>query len=351
MGMVSNLITDMTVKGATLPEIERAVKHSMVVIDAEKHNLDWQRSEIDQGIAELKEKYQNGGGASTLISRAKGQHAPILERKEYYSKNDSRMTDEERERFENGERVYYNSGRKYPEKNKKTGEYTGKWLDATETVSNMDYERDARNLSTGTYMEEVYAAHANRMKALANEARKEMRATGNLVRNKNAEKAYAEELKSINEKYLKAELESPKERQAQAIARSNINARIAADPTLKDKDNSGKLKKISQKAVNDARDLVNGGVHQKRYRITLTEKEWEAIQAGAISDTKLRKIIQYSDKNEIKKLAMPRTTRSMTATQRSRARLLIDSGHTLAEVAESLGVSTTTLTKELKGTT
>ena len=351
MGMASNLITDMTVKGATLPEIERAVKHSMVVIDAEKHNLDWQRSEIDQGIAELKEKYQNGGGASTLISRAKGQHAPILERKEYYSKNDSRMTDEERERFENGERVYYNSGRKYPEKNKKTGEYTGKWLDATETVSNMDYERDARNLSTGTYMEEVYAAHANRMKALANEARKEMRATGNLVRNKNAEKAYAEELKSINEKYLKAELESPKERQAQAIARSNINARIAADPTLKDKDNSGKLKKISQKAVNDARDLVNGGVHQKRYRITLTEKEWEAIQAGAISDTKLRKIIQYSDKNEIKKLAMPRTTRSMTATQRSRARLLIDSGHTLAEVAESLGVSTTTLTKELKGTT
>lgn len=351
MGMVSNLITDMTIKGATLPEIERAVKHSMVVIDAEKHNLDWQRSEIDQGIADLREKYQNGGGASTLISKAKGQHAPILERKEYYSKNDSRMTDEERERFENGERVYYNSGRKYPEKNKKTGEYTGKWLDATETISNMAFEKDARNLSTGTYMEEVYAAHANRMKALANEARKEMRATGNLKRNKNAEKAYAEELASINEKYLKAELEAPKERQAQAIARSNINARIAADPTLKDKDNAGKLKKISQKAVNDARDIVNGGEHKKRYRITLTDKEWEAIQAGAISDTRLRKIIQYSDKNEIKKLAMPRENRGLTSTQRSRARLLLDSGHTLSEVAESLGISTSTLTKELKSST
>ena len=351
MGMASNLITDMNIKGATLPEIERAVKHAYVVIDAEKHNLDWQRSEVDQGIAELREKYQNGGGASTLISKAKGPAKPILERKEYYSRNDSRMTDEERERFDNGEKVYYNSNRKYPEKNKKTGEYTGKWLDATETHSNMELARDARELSTGTYMEEVYAAHANRMKAMANEARKEMRSTGKLERNKSAEKAYAEELASINEKYLRAELEAPKERQAQAIARSNINARIAADPTLKDKDNSGKLKKISQKAVNDARDLVNGGEHKKRYRITLTEKEWEAIQAGAISDTRLKKIIQYSDKNEIKKLAMPRTNRGMSETAKSRARLLLDSGHTLAEVAESLGVSTSTLTKELKGTT
>ena len=35
MGKVSNLITDMTIKGANLEEIARAVKHSMVVIDAE----------------------------------------------------------------------------------------------------------------------------------------------------------------------------------------------------------------------------------------------------------------------------------------------------------------------------
>ena len=349
MGMASNLITDMNIKGASLPEIERAVKHAYVVIDAEKHNLDWQRSEQDQGIAELREKYQDGGGASTLISRSKGQAKPIPERKEYYSRNDSRMTDEERERFDNGERVYYNSGRKYPEKNKKTGEYTGKWKEATETHSNMELVRDARELSTGTYVEEVYAAHANRLKALANEARKEQRSTGNLKWNRSAAKSYEEELASINEKYLKAELEAPKERQAQAIARSNINARIAANPSLKDKDNAGKLKKISQKAVNDARDVVNGGVHKKRYRIELTPKEWEAIQAGAISDTKLRKIIQYSDKNEIKKLAMPRTSSGMSGTAKSRARLLLNSGFTLAEVAEDLGVSTTTLTKELKG--
>lgn len=39
MGEISNLITDMTLKGATEPEIARAVKHSMVVIDAAKHRL------------------------------------------------------------------------------------------------------------------------------------------------------------------------------------------------------------------------------------------------------------------------------------------------------------------------
>lgn len=350
MGMASNLITDMTIKGATLNEIERATKHALLIIDAEKHNLDWQRSEVDQGIAELRKKYQPEGGASTLISRSKGQAPEIPERKEFYSPNDSRMTDEQREAFMNGEKVYYNTNRKYPVKNKKTGEYTGEWKTAMEKHSNMELAKDARELSTGTYVEEVYAAHANRLKALANEARKEMRSTGRLERNRTAQKAYEEELKSIDEKYLRAELEAPKERQAQAIARSNINARVAANPELKDKDHSGRLKKISQKAINDARDLVYGE-HTKRYRIQLTNREWEAIQAGAISDSRLKKIIQYSDKNEIKKLAMPKQNTGMRESAKSRARLLLNSGYTLSEVAEELGVSTSTLNRELKSTT
>ena len=39
MGKISNLITDMTLKGATQDELARAVRHSMVVIDAEKHMI------------------------------------------------------------------------------------------------------------------------------------------------------------------------------------------------------------------------------------------------------------------------------------------------------------------------
>src|SRR5436190_2428855 len=72
MGKVSNLITDMTIHGASTDELARAVRHSMVVIDSEKHGLDFVQSEKDNGIPALKEKYQGGkrAGASTLISLA-----------------------------------------------------------------------------------------------------------------------------------------------------------------------------------------------------------------------------------------------------------------------------------------
>ena len=75
MGSVSNLITDMTIMSAPPEDIERAVKHSMVVIDAEKHNLDWKRSYEENGIADLKTKYQGGPnkGAATIISRASSE--------------------------------------------------------------------------------------------------------------------------------------------------------------------------------------------------------------------------------------------------------------------------------------
>lgn len=60
----------------------------MVVIDAEKHHLDYKQSEIDNGIASLKKKYQGSydedgryhEGAATLISRAKSETS-VLKRK------------------------------------------------------------------------------------------------------------------------------------------------------------------------------------------------------------------------------------------------------------------------------
>ena len=58
MGMVSNLITDMTLQGASEDDIARAVRHSMVVIDAAKHHLDYKQSEKDNGIQELRSRYQ-----------------------------------------------------------------------------------------------------------------------------------------------------------------------------------------------------------------------------------------------------------------------------------------------------
>lgn len=348
MGKASNLITDMTIKAADPDEIERAVKYSMCVIDAEKHNLDWKRSFNDNGIADLRRRYQlqvdeNGRehyGASTLISRAKSP-VDIPERKEVYAK--SKMTAEELERWNNGEIIYTNTNRTFLDPK------TGKRRLATETIEKMASVKDAHEISSGYYIEEIYAEHANRMKALANEARKEMRATGRLEQNKSAEKTYSDVVGkdgTLAKKISMAELEAPKERQAQLIASSIMRAKIQADPSLKEKDNLDKRKKLSAKALNDARDIVNGGKHKKRYRIDISDREWEAIQAGAISDTQFRRVLRYADTNEIKKRAMPRQTATMKASTRSRARLLLNAGYPPSTVAKELDISLETLKKE-----
>lgn len=366
MGRVSNLITDMTIKGAGEDEIARAVKHSMVVIDAEKHNLDWQQSEADNNIAELRLKWQGkpGGGASTIISKA-GAEARVPERDEvpYY-----KMTAEEKERWASGEKIWRESKRKYSEEKKITDpskmtpeelerynsgkdvyRKTGKLKEAQSKGDAMDFVDDARELSSGTYKEDLYATHANRLKAMANEARKEERSTGLLQQNKSAKEIYDDVVGkdgSLSKKIALAELEAPKERQAQAIATSLMDAKIRANPELKEKDYQDKRKKLAAKALNDARDMVNGGEHRKRYRIELTDREWEAIMAGAISDNKMRTVIRYSDKDQLKKLATPQRSTGMMPSAKSRARLLLNAGWSPSAVAEELGVSWNTLAKE-----
>ena len=385
MGEVSNLITDMTIKGADIKEIERAVKHSMVVIDAEKHNLDWKQSEIDNGIAKLREDYQDGGGASTLISRSKGEARNVPERKELYTtkvmtpeeverynrgEKINKMTPEERERYDRGEVIYRDTKRTYAEEKKITDRSkmtpeeqerfdsgndvyrkTGKIKEATTSLTNMELAKDAYELSSGRLIESVYADYANSMKALANEARKEARNTGRLQQNKSAKETYEDVVGkegTLTKKLALAELESPKERQAQVIASSRMKALEQADPSLKDRDNADKRRKLANKALENARDQVRGGTHEKRFRITLTDREWDAIQAGAISDSKLEKVLRYSDTAEVKKRALPRGNTGMKASTKARARMLLNAGHSVSEVAEELGVSSATLAKEFK---
>lgn len=365
MGMVSNLITDMTLKGAPLDDVEKAVKHSMVVIDAEKHNLDWKQSEKDNEIARLRLEWQGkeSGGASTLISKASSE----LHVDEYKEKPVYKMTPEEKERWKNGEVITYETGRTYrkdkkitdpakmtPEeldaynRGEKVYRSTGKIEKYKTNVDAMAYVKDAYELSSGNLKENLYAAYANRLKALANEARKEERATENLKENKSAKEMYDDVVGkdgTLAKKILLAQLEYPKERQAQAIATSIMDAKIQDNPELKEKEYSDKRKKLAQKALNDARDIVNGGVHKERYRIKLSDREWEAIQAGAISDTKMRTIIRYSDKEDLKRRSSPKRT-GMRASARSRAVMLLKAGWPASEVAKELGVSTTTLEKE-----
>ncbi len=57
IGVTSNLIADMTLKGATKDELERATEYSKFLIDAHKNNLDYKQKKEECGIKSLKAKY------------------------------------------------------------------------------------------------------------------------------------------------------------------------------------------------------------------------------------------------------------------------------------------------------
>lgn len=328
MGSVSNLITDMTIKGASSDEIAAAVRHSMVIIDAEKHNLNYKQSEIDNNIPYLKAKYQGGknAGASTLISRASGASHVVGVRKEIT--NTKNMTADERKRYSNGEKIFRQVEETYTNKQGKTVKRTTKSTKMAET-------KDARTLSSGTYMEAIYAEHANKLKSLANQARKEAHYISNPSQNKEARILYSKEVASLDAKLNDALKNRPLERKAQLIANAKVKTVLDANGDL-DKD---QIKKLKNRALTQAR--VETGA--KKHAISITDREWEAIQAGAISANKLSQIVNNSDLDTLKQLAMPRTTKGMTSAKISRAKAMEARGYTLAEIADALGVSTTTI--------
>lgn len=356
MGDVSNLITDMTIKGATSDEIARAVRHSMVVIDAEKHNLNWKQSAIDNGIAQLKTKYQGGprSGASTLISRASSEER-VRSRKETIDPT-------------TGKKVYSYTGETYIQKAYKDPT-TGKKKWATEGAiksaqksgklpSNLDIlgtrevartqmstklaeVDDARKLisSADTPIENIYADHSNKLKALANRARKESYSVKPIPYSKEAKEAYSKEVAELNAKLNVALKNRPLERKAQLLANAKVRAVREANPDL-DKDD---LKKLKGRALTDARLSIGA----KKQQIEISDREWEAIQAGAISTSKLQRIINNSDLDRLKQLAMPREYKGLSPAKVSRAKAMEANGHSLDEIADALGVSTSTVTKAI----
>lgn len=331
MGIVSNLITDMTLKGASESEIARAVRHSMVVIDAEKHKLDYKQSEKDNGIAELKKKYQGYttddgrevGGASTLLSRRK-QDIRVPERQ------GSGVIDPE-----TGKISYKESGRTYTDKK------TGKTTLATTKVKLLNEVDDVRTLSSGTPQENAYADYANKMKALANQARKEYRATGNLKYDSTAASTYRKEVDSLNAKLNVAAKNAPKERRAQAIANSQVKAKIQSNPGM----DKSEIKKASQIAITNARNAV--GASGRETKIDITDREWEAIQAGAISDSKLSQVLRYTDTDKLRERATPRTHSQLSTAKINKIKAMVSSGYSNAEIAEAIGVSSSTVSKYL----
>jgi hypothetical protein len=343
MGNVSNLITDMTIHGADATELARAVRHSMVVIDSEKHGLDWRQSEKDNGILALKEKYQGGkrAGASTLISRA-GAEIRVPESRPRSAKRGGPIDPA------TGRKVTEPTGRMRPERKrvvdssgKVTYVDTGRMIPVTTKSQKLAETDNAFTLSSGTRMESIYAEHSNKLKAMANTARKEAVTTKSTPYSPSAKKTYANEVGSLNAKLNLALKNAPLERQAQLIANATVARKRQANPNMEPDD----VKKIKQLALNEAR--IRTGA--KKTQIEITQSEWDAIQAGAISTHKLTKILNNSDIDSVRRLAMPKHTPKMTGTMKRRAESMLNSGYTQAEVADQLGIGLTTLKLGLSG--
>ena len=399
MGKISNLITDMTLSGgATDEEMTRAIKHSMVVIDAEKHKLDYKRSEVENNIAQLKSKYQRTllpdgsikeGGASTIISKAKGVEYVNKRRGQaridpetgkltyldampsdlyYVDKTWDKKTGITTVRTADGKKITYDSNdpvqrEKYAPVGKYDREsgkmvFTNKAGDITyytktreQQSTKMAETDDAHTLVSAARhpMELIYADYANSMKSLANQARKEMLATGNLKYDPQAKKVYQEEVDSLMARLNEAEKNSVRERQAMRLTNADVKAQIAKAEAAGNEMSAKDIRKANQQALTKYRQQV-GSVSRRERSLKISDREWEAIQAGAITENKLKRILANADVDELRQRATPRDSRAISSAQSNRIKNLSATGkYTIAEIADQLGLSTSTVKKYLKG--
>lgn len=369
MGIVSNLITDMTIKGATSEELAKAVKHSMVVIDAEKHNYDWKQSEIDNDIVALKKKYQaredgSYGGASTLISRAKSPvrvekrqgNPQIAEDGSIYYK----LADEDKLHYTtgtidiDGKATNINiktdkEGRNYYNVKNSEGKNERKYIDISEVrnvkvntrtqeSTQMAETKDARSLisNNNTVIENLYADYANAMKSLANRARKEAIDIKPDKVDPEAKKKYKKEVEHLDAQLYLAEQNAPRERKAQLIANARVKAIKDDNPGMTAKEEQ----KIKQQELTKAR--VQVGAH--RTSIDISDREWDAILSGAVSSSKLSKILQYADPDKWKAKTTPKSYTTLSDAKIAKIKALEATGqYSIAEISEILGVSTSTI--------
>ena len=383
MGKISNLITDMNLKGANDDELARAVRHSMVIIDANKHKLDYIRSYEDNNIEELKQIYQKKpdggyGGASTLLSKAKSE-VRVNERKEGDYITDPKTGEKKKYKYhpETGEKLYSETGRtrkdllvvkeplldekgnyilnengkkqykKVPvldENGRKQYIDTGKPAQKKSTL--MAETKDARKLSSGTVVEEIYADYANRLKGLANEARKLYLVTGQIKYSPEAHRVYKEQVDSLSNKLLIALKNAPKERKAQILANAKYKQIKEDNPNL----NDDEKKKYKNQALSGARQQVGAKKSQFGKGLEITDKEWEAIKAGALSNHFLEQIVDNSDLDYLKKLSMPKDYGvTLSDAKVAMIKSMSNSGFSISEIAERIGASNSTIAKYMKG--
>ena len=179
------------------------------------------------------------------------------------------------------------------------------------------------------------------MKMLANEARKEMMNTGRIKVSPSAKETYKGEVDSLVSSLNIALKNAPRERQAQIIPNTAVNAKKRQNPDM----TKAEIKKASQQALTSARIKVGA----QRTPITISDRQWEAIQAGAVSDNILSQILKYTDIDQLRQRATPHNSKGLSPTQVTKIKAMLASGYNNAEIAEALGVSATTVGNYAKG--
>lgn len=339
MGMITNLITDMSIQGAKPEHVVRAVKHSMVVIDAEKHKLNYRQSAIDNGITQLKKQYQgaSNAGAQTLLSKATAD-TKIPKRKLRLQQEGGAIDSE------TGKLVYVPSGKMTGVYDKTTNTWTGEKRPVMETVKKLALEDDAFKLvqDPNNPVEYMYATHANTMKAMANAARLQASKIPNPPQNKRAKEVYRDEIKKLDSDLKKADAQRPLNRKAEIVANATIKQKKAEDPQLYlDKDRLQKVERMAKAAARARYSL-------EKPTIEITDRQWDAIQSGAVSANMLKNILEFADPKRVESLALPRKNAVMTSAISARAKAMLATGATTADVARALGVPASTLTAAIR---
>lgn len=190
-------------------------------------------------------------------------------------------------------------------------------------------------------IEIVYADYANSMKALGNQARKESASISMTPYSPSAKQAYAEEVSSLNKKLKVARANKPLERRVHLVGNKVVQDRIAANPDME----RSQIKKLRGQTLADQRVRVGAN----KQRVVITQREWEAIEAGAISNNLLKQILSNTDLDMIQSYAIPKSRTIMSESKIARARIYQAQGRALSEIADALGVSVSTLSRSLKG--
>lgn len=349
MGVVSNLITDMTLQGAPSNEIARAVKHSMVVIDAEKHKLNYKRSAEENGIDALMKRYM------THVDKVKYGD---LERYNPKTRRVDKVIDPDKLKKDLTPGKEYTSAStiisrhkqsvitdgyqvEVPDPKSKSGGTKMVWRNKKETyLVNMVKDANIFLGPNATKTEHHYADYINELKAFKNKVDSEMSGIKMPARDPKAAKIYAEEVLSMKDKVNQVKINRIKERQAQRMAEVSSKAEIARrseDEVLK----KDEISRIKQQALNKARSMVGA----ERTPVTITDDEWDAVQSNAVSGTLLKELVSFMDDSQLKSLATPRANKQMTEARKSKAKALLANGYTIAQVAEALGVSSSTIGK------